>query len=417
MLSGYNKNIRVITYMKTFLFLLSYLSVPCYMVYAQGKLDTEANMFRANDTIVKQQVEYKNPGKMGEDIFWNFGKLKPVDEKYTIVYTEVSDTTTEISGTEHKTRYFYDLQNDSLLLLGYENATTRVRYEIPEMILYFPMKFGDKIGGYFRGKGIYCDKLDVEAYGSSQSLVDATGVLILPNSDTLKHVIRIRTIQLVSEKILSLTSDSLAKSTIDKLNSTKSAEVIRKQLESDSAVLMVDTHRWYAAGYRYPVFETVRTGKYRDQNKTSYFTTAFFYPPLRHLYVTTDSTNKRVQDELRKSDLITTGNGDDNLPGYDNNSKTNQSQNQLKDEIEFACNVYPNPVESQLTFEFYLSKDASVTYALYNIAGSLLYLKRPHQLRSGAYSDLIDMGRLLRGQYILSIQVNGKRYSEKIIKR
>ncbi len=374
-------------------------------------------MFRANDTIVKQQVEYKNPGKMGENVFWNFGKLKPVDEKYTIVYAEVSDTTTEISGTEHRTRYFYELQNDSLLLLGYENPTTRVRYDIPEIILHFPMKFGDKIEGYFSGKGIYCDKLDVDAYGLSRSLVDASGVLILPNRDTLKHVIRIRTIQLVSEKILPLTADSLAKSTIDKPNPGTAAEVIRKQLESDSAVLMVDTHRWYAAGYRYPVFETVRTGKYRDQNKTSYFTTAFFYPPVKHLYVTSDSTNKKVQDELRKSDLIATGNGNNNDPGYDNNSEINQKKDQLPDEIEFACNVYPNPVESQLTFEFYISGDATVSYALYNIAGSLLYMKRPHQLRSGAYGDLIDMGRLLRGQYILSIQVNGKRYSEKIIKR
>lgn len=403
--------------MKTFLFLLIYLSGSCYLMYAQGKLDTEANMFRANDTIVKQQVEYKNPGKMGENVFWNFGKLKPVDEKYTIVYAEVSDTTTEISGTEHRTRYFYELQNDSLLLLGYENPTTRVRYNTPEMILHFPMKFGDKIEGYFSGKGIYCDKLDVDAYGSSRSLVDASGVLILPNHDTLKHVIRIRTIQLVSEKIVPLTADSLAKSTIDKPNSGTAAEVIRKQLESDSAVLMVDTHRWYAAGYRYPVFETVRTGKYRDQNKTSYFTTAFFYPPVKHLYVTSDSTNKKVQDELRKSELIATGNGDNNDPGYDNNSEINPMKNQLPDEIEFACNVYPNPVESQLTFEFYISKDATVSYALYNIAGTLLYMKRPHLLRSGAYGDLIDMGRLLRGQYILSIQVNGKRYSEKIIKR
>jgi len=138
---------------------------------------------------------------------------------------------------------------------------------------------------------------------------------------------------------------------------------------------------------------------------------------VKHLYVTSDSTNKKVQDELRKSELIATGNGDNNDPGYDNNSEINPMKNQLPDEIEFACNVYPNPVESQLTFEFYISGDATVSYALYNIAGTLLYMKRPHLLRSGAYGDLIDMGRLLRGQYILSIQVNGKRYSEKIIKQ
>lgn len=52
-----------------------------FLLHAQEILSVETNMFRANDTIVKQQVEYKNPGKTGENVFWNFGKLKPVDEK------------------------------------------------------------------------------------------------------------------------------------------------------------------------------------------------------------------------------------------------------------------------------------------------------------------------------------------------
>jgi hypothetical protein len=384
-----------------------------FLLHAQEILSVETNMFRANDTIVKQQVEYKNPGKTGENVFWNFGKLKPVDEKYTVSYSLVSDTTAAIAGTEHQTRYYYELRNDSLLLCGYENPTTQVTYRMPEILLRFPMRYGNKTEGYYSGDGTYCDKLDVEAYGSSKSLADATGVLILPNGDTLRHVTRVRTIKLVSEKILPLSPDRLSAKNKKLPFSTDS---IQRHLDTDSVVLMTDTYRWYAAGYRYPVFETVRTGNYRDKGKTTYFTTAFFYPPTKHSYVATDIKNKSVQDELRKADLAAAGNNGNNNASNINATQQKEADN-ARDEIEFTYNIYPNPVESQLSFEFFIDKDATVSYELYTITGSLIYQQRPRKLHSGAYDDQIDMSRLIRGTYILRMQVNEKVYSEKIIKK
>jgi hypothetical protein len=373
--------------------------------YAQESLQADINMFRINDKIIKQQVTYKNPGRGGENVLWNFGDLKAENNKYSLIYSAESDSTNRIAGTEHQTRYYYELRNDSLLLYGYENPTTKVTYLLPEVLLHFPMKYGDNIESYYQGEGIYCDKLQINAYGSSRSLVDAYGMMILPNGDTLRHVTRVRTIKLISEKILPMTLDSLSAKNKKLHFSTDS---IQRDLNTDSVVLMTDTYRWYAAGYRYPVFETVRTGNYRNNSKT-YFTTAFFYPPEEHQYLADDENNEKLREEIYIQDLSAEGNN--------NIQKGKGAKTNAIEESEFTYNIFPNPVETQLTFEFFISKDAMVSYELYNILGAMIYGKRPCKLSSGAYADQIEMNRCIKGEYILRMQVNKKVYSEKIIKR
>lgn len=53
---------------------------------AQEQLKKSTNIPRPNDAIFKQQVEYKNPGKSGKNVFWNFGELNAINKKYNIRY-------------------------------------------------------------------------------------------------------------------------------------------------------------------------------------------------------------------------------------------------------------------------------------------------------------------------------------------
>jgi len=388
--------------------IILFLAAPFFSsLFAQEKVDAALNMFRANDTIVKRQVEYKDPGRAGESVLWDFGKLKPVNNRYTVLYSQTGDTDSLLAGTEHQTRYYYALQND-----GYENPTTRISYETPELLLRFPMQYSDKAEGYYQGRGIYCDKLDIEAYGSYQTAADAYGMLILPGGDTLRHVLRVKTEKLVSENILPVT-DSLriARTEVDSLQTARIAqqESIRYRLERDSAVTRVDTYRWYAAGYRYPVFETVRTGNARDDGKTDYFATAFYFPPEEHTYLQRDEKNRQVRDSL----LLVDKAAEEKARNGDNDTKSNR----LENGITVTYNFFPNPVESQLALEIYISEEANVSYGLYSITGALVYQKRARLLPAGTHSERIDMGHCLRGEYILQLQVNEKKYSEKILKK
>jgi len=366
-------------------------------------------MYRANDTIVKQQVEYKHPGKQGIDILWDFGKLKTVNNKYTVVYKQAGDSL--LSGTEHQTRYYYNFRNDSLFLTGYENPTTKVAYDSPELLLRFPMNMGDNIEGDYKGSGIYCDKLGIKTYGTSKSTADATGMIILPGGDTLRHVTRVRTTKLVLEKITPLLPDTPIASVSDSIEQSSmfSADSINYFLRLDTGALVVNTYRWYAAGYRYPVFETVSTGSSPTHSKIEYFTTAFYFPPDKHTYLKTDGKNTSLQAVLLEKDK-------------QQNNNINNADNKVEgslviDDIEFTYNYYPNPVESQLYFEYYLSKDAKVSFGLYSLTGVMMFRSPAKSLGTGTHYEAIDMGYCSRGEYVLTILVNNKPFSEKILKQ
>lgn len=390
-------------------FIFFSLWVTSGLLAAQEQIRADLNMFRANDTIVKQQVEYKHPGRQGTDILWDFGRLKTVDNKYTVVYEQADDSL--FSGTEHQTRYYYDFRNDSLFLAGYENPTTKVRYGSPELLLRFPLKLGDKAEGYYQGSGIYCDKLDIKTYGTSKTTADASGMIILPGGDTSRHVTRVHTTKLVSEKISPLLPDTTIVSISDSTRqlSQFSVDSIGHFLQSDTSVLMVETYKWYAAGYRYPIFETVSIGSPPTDAKAEYFTTAFYFPPHKHAYLKTDEKNTQLRAQLLEKDKRQTGSI--------NNSGNNVEGSIVINDIEFTYNYYPNPVESQLNFEYYLSKDAKVSFGLYSISGFLVYRSPVKSSRTGTYSETIDMGYCSRGEYILTILVNNKPFSEKIIKK
>ena len=60
--------------LKLFLALSAILCVS--MLYAED-----------NNTYIKQQVAYKDPGANGKELTWDFGMLSPINEEYTIAYS------------------------------------------------------------------------------------------------------------------------------------------------------------------------------------------------------------------------------------------------------------------------------------------------------------------------------------------
>jgi len=222
------------------------------MLGAQLGLQSQLNMPRANDLIIKQQVEYKDPGRSGEEVLWDFSRLKVVNDAYELAYSTPNDTI--ITGMEHLTQYHYVLQNDSLLLLGFDNPTTHLHNIQPEVLLKFPFQNGDITGSYYYGHGKYGNRLEMDVMGTTQTVADACGMMILPSKDTLKQVLRTHTIKYIAENTVPI-SDSY----YEKLKSPLviSTDSIDRRLATDTVLFVVETFRWYEKGYRYPIFETV----------------------------------------------------------------------------------------------------------------------------------------------------------------
>ena len=306
--------------------IFSFLISGILSLSAQVRLESRLNMFRAGDEIVKQQVQYKDPGRAGENVLWDFSKLNIVNNEYVLMYDTIGGF---ITGKEHNTWYYYSISGDSLLCHGYENSTTMVKNECPELLLRFPVNYGDSTFSYYSGNGRYCDRLKISAMGTISSKVDACGTMILPDGDTLKNVLRVHTVKKISENLESVFL--YREKTPEAFISTDS---VNYRLATDTLLLELDTYRWYMAGYRYPVFETVKSISNNYGRARDFFSTAFFYPIKDHSYLDNDPENR----DLLRSDT------------------ENDNQQNPDPWSGLSYNCYPNPASNDLNIEAFMPK-------------------------------------------------------------
>jgi len=359
-----------------------------------GQLNALHNQLRAGDVLIKQQVEFVNPGKAGADQLWNFSKLKTVNDEYTLEYAlpplegdsvyilgdrhykkEEMKENELIVGIEHNTMYYYHQTADSLLQTGHENPSVVLAYTSPLAILRYPLNYGEHISTDYQSKGLYSGTVDIATQGTVTTTADAYGKMLLPSGDTLDLVLRVKILQTI-------------------FDIPKEAGNAGKQLE---------TYRWYSKGYRYPVFETIRNLNLADSSVI--FSTAFFFPPQDHLYLETDSANLALLEQLWDLDKL-------NID--DTNSQQPESVT-LSDIM--TCKIYPNPVNSILNLEYELKQDAKVSFRLFTLQGIPMKTISPKKKTKGVYRETIDCSALPAKDYVLRITADNLFVNELIVKK
>lgn len=368
------------------------LSIPLTIT---AQIVQRYNSPRSGDEIIKQQVEFKDPGREGENVIWDFGKLKSINNRYSLTYSSPdlldnsyyilgrdtiqanNDSVRYLIGTEHSTMYYLQVKDNSLYVLGHENATTSLKYTPSLLSMAYPTNYNEPHQKQYQSKGLYSCRIPFESQGEIKQTADAYGVMILPSGDTLKNVMRVKTVQTIKETIFDVNNHV---NTILDMN--------------------VENYKWFSKGYRYPIFETIKT--IPQDSTANEFSTAFFFPPQEHLYLDTDPDNLAVLDSLWDID-------------HKIQDVTDPTQEQPNANLSY--NFYPNPVESLLTVEYYLEKPSSVTISLYNLEGRLIKTVVKPISSSGVYSEQIDCSSLAKGTYIISIGTGYKVYSDKVIKK
>ncbi len=361
--------------------------------YGQHVLTADNNMMRSQDEIIKQQVDYKSPGRPGENVLWDFGMLNMQNDAYTLFYTE--DRNNRIRGTEHNTRYYYELKGDSLFRTGYENPTTLSVNAQPELLMKFPVHYGDSTLGYYNSNGKYSERLKISAMGTVKTKADAYGMMILPNKDTLKNVLRIHTVKKIAESTERLNPQNR---NITAGNTHISPDSIRLRIENDSMLLEIETYQWYVKGYRYPVFETVKSITNKNGEITDFFDVAFFYPPQEHYYLEDDPGNLAALEDNADEEPASEGNKDE-------------------DEPVFTYNTYPNPVQDVLTLEYYTEKPSTITITLLDMQRRPLYNKSNVCRQGDVQHVQINMSSLFKGCYMLIIETDSGVFNEVIFKK
>lgn len=348
---------------KILFFTFSFIAIILNAQNSQ-QLNIIRNAYRVSDKIVKQQVEYRDPGSCGRGLFWNFGMIQPINEEYSLSYLPKAGIDTNlICGLEHNTRYYYRQQKDSIWATGFENSTTYMDYVKPELRLKFPFVYGDTLFSCFEGRGQYCHRLSLKVTGFTRVEADAEGELLLPNRETVKKALRVHSLRYYTET------------------------------GKDSIEMVLDTYAWYAAGIRYPVFESIKTNLIKKASKqakdTTVFTTSFYYPP-----------------ELQISQIQT-----DPVPEDITESETGVTS------VFTEAKYMPNPVVSDLQISYKLTRSAKVWFSLHNNAGILQRSTTTQNMPEGYNNAIVNMSGLIPGTYSLYVHVDDIVIREVIIKR
>jgi hypothetical protein len=252
--------------------------------------------------------------------------------------------------------------------LGHENAVTLLQYSPPLLTDVFPARFGDSHTGNYQAHGMYSSSIPFETAGNIRLKADALGMLVLPSGDTLRQVIRTKSIRSISETLPTLTGDSVTVNT------------------------SVENYKWYSKGYRYPVFETIRNIVYRDSTETNRFETAFFYPPQEHFYLDDDEENRAIQEE------------DENV--------------ESDPWAGLSYNIFPNPVQyTPLELELYLPRSATVRVQLRSTMGLIALDENKGTYPVGICNFQFNVSSLPIGNYVLDIWLNDHLINEIIMKR
>ena len=380
--------------MRKFLFLLIAAAVATGNP-TQAQLTRLHNAPRGGDEIIKQRVDYKDPGRSGENVIWDFGQLFSIDPEYNLSYYDIQpvDDSTYLAlrdtipaaellqgdlmaGVEHHTAYWLRMVEDTIISLGHENPVVLMKHNPPLLSMPFPFGYGQETEREYRSSGFYSSREPVVTEGNIHLKADAFGKMVLPSGDTLDHVLRIKSLQTIADA-----------------DTTRSDSIPRLKM-------FTEYFRWFVKGYRYPVFETTRVFDVSDIDTIEIFGTAFFFPPLEHLYLEQDSANMAVLDSLWNIGIGIGYGGEGNEGGEEGDEGDDPPGN-----INLKYNYFPNPVAETLYVEYYFEATTTVTITLFDMNGLPVRILNKGALQWGLYQDEIECGTLAAGSYILMLNV------------
>lgn len=376
---------RISIFGKICLYMLITIAVS-QSIAAQPSLEATYNMIRSGDKLIKQTVESTNPGQAGEDIIWDFSRQKITNKEHYLSYIEYQDSI--IIGYENRTYYKYRSINDTLYMTGYSTPTQFTSYIAPICHLPFPFSYKDSVSFSLNGIGRYCDRIDLQIHGNETLQADAWGTIILPSNDTLHHALRLHSERRIANRASPHNIISA------ELPPPIPSDSITIYTEKDSMQTHITTYRWYADGYRYPVFETKESTSYLYGKKIYHHSTAYLYSPDKQAILSEDLDNPA------------------RLAATDTKSlqKNRVSQDALSD-----YHIYQQ--KNHLIIEYRLNRPADCSFLLFDYTGRTISGRKAIKKPAGINREEIPLDSSITGECLLRFTVNKKVYGEKIIQK
>lgn len=332
-------------------------------------VDSTPGLLRTGVSVVQYQMPCNLNLDSGNDILWDLSAQETTQSR-RMKLTSRPGTSNSIAISDRLTTSYLRLSGDSLFYDGYESNLAKMNYHGGIPIVVFPMHYGDSLTHDFDGVGSYSDDWKMECFGRVRSKIDARGVVITPEADTIRNVLRIHITRHSNNKIIPKGGT---------------------EVDVQCSHAIEDDYLWYAPGYRYPV---LHANIYTEEgNSESYL----WYTPLY------EQESLAVDDEnlaIRQT-------------GTDGSAIDETGEGGAESPLHYT--LRNNPGEKRVTVFYDQSVDGTVTFILSDVRGTV-YSSRSQTHDAGTgYSAEISLAGLRSGSYVLYICMDNQRYAETVL--
>jgi len=335
------------------------LTISCF---AQYSLSFEANGLRKGDYRNMKQVTYVEQSQSGANQVWDFSKATVVKDFYINQNEDLmngSDNGYRLScdeGGEKNT--LFEITPNEKRYFGMQTEHSTMTLDEPVVDLLFPFSYQDKKMGTYSGS---TQTANTTRYfdGSYITSADAWGTVIMPDGNVFYNVLRVKVVK----------------------------EYVENYGKSEYKITSV-RYQYFAEGARYPIIITVEQeitpiGEACKCSNSKY--TAMFME----------------QPAVYKNDAISI--------------KDSKKSNSME-VSSFNYLATPNPFTESIQVAFNLDKDAKVVIEILDLTGNSLLKLFNDKIEAGQYSYDFQTSGLFPGTYVLSLNVNGKVYTNKMLK-
>ena len=348
-----------------------------FSAFSKAQILSDVHSPRIGDQFSKDVATYKClPNNKARGNIWNINDIEMTGRKVPVEYIADPKFPNGIIEIENNTRYSFYSKGTELVLRAYENNLTKLTYNAPELAFSSSMFLGYRKDSIFYGDCIYSEKVFSRISGQYTYEVDGIGTLALPSGDSLHNVARVH----IQKQIKQLYNNA----------------------KQDSSSVEENIYKWYALGYRYPIYET-QESHVKDNSKG--FTVAYYFSPESQRMLD-DSENEKIREK---------GIGEDMQPLNEATNGT-YKKHKLTDGTILSYTV-KFTTDGDMSVSLSCTKGKNISKGLYTLGGITI---GKISLQDVGMDEHVWHQRLHKDKsavYLLSIIVDGQTFAEKIINK
>ena len=349
---------------------LAYMILCCnaIAIAQQTKLSSLTNNLRVGDSIRYDLVDIEKLCITGYDeATWDFSSLKYSGQEREVFFCSDDSAKVRMIGQDEMLDFKQTAAD--LYLSGIQTALVKIDFGDTFEYLRYPFIANDSLVCNIEGHGTYSSKINFFLKGISTAKAMGIEKIILPDNESLSNTLLIK--RSVHGDIIPLDDNTEVKPDADKL-----------QLEFNS-------YDWYAQGYRYPIFKILLASLKNGEQKIM---------QRRYACVANVESFKKLEDSENEK-----------LRAGQQGKETQESKTSSS-----LINYQVAMSGKLLNIAYSLSSDSQLRFVLSNTSGMLLKSVNLYQQAGDGYEQAIDLGNLPRGEYVLYINVNDQKFSEKV---